>query len=84
MIDHKSADIVALPWDLQQDTAVFRQCTKSTGGRAPTYGEAMKRCLEQALEASGGKIYGEDGAAVALGLKPTTLQSKMRKLGIGR
>ena len=58
--------------------------TKSTGGRAPTYGEAMKRCLEQALEASGGKIYGEDSAAAALGLKPTTLQSKMRKLGIGR
>ncbi|KYF76679.1 Fis family transcriptional regulator, partial [Sorangium cellulosum] len=53
-------------------------------GRALTYREAAQRCIEEALRASGGKIYGEDGAAAALGLKPTTLQSKMRKLGIRR
>ncbi|WP_437596334.1 sigma 54-interacting transcriptional regulator [Sorangium sp. So ce590] len=53
-------------------------------GRAMTYREAAQRCIEEALRASGGKIYGEDGAAAALGLKPTTLQSKMRKLGIRR
>ncbi|KYG02207.1 Fis family transcriptional regulator, partial [Sorangium cellulosum] len=53
-------------------------------GRAMTYREAAQRCIEDALRASGGKIYGEDGAAAALGLKPTTLQSKMRKLGIRR
>lgn len=35
-----------------------------------------------ALEWAGGKIYGDDGAAAALGLKPSTLQSKMKKLGI--
>ncbi|WP_437787857.1 hypothetical protein [Sorangium sp. So ce1097] len=49
-----------------------------------TYREAAQRCIEEALRASGGKIYGEDGAAAALGLKPTTLQSKIRKLGIRR
>jgi transcriptional regulator with GAF, ATPase, and Fis domain len=53
-------------------------------GRAPTYEEAMRLRIEDALRASGGKIYGADGAAAALGLKPTTLQSKIRKLGIGR
>ncbi|WP_438014425.1 sigma 54-interacting transcriptional regulator [Sorangium sp. So ce315] len=53
-------------------------------GRVVTYREAAQRCIEEALRASGGKIYGEDGAAAALGLKPTTLQSKMRKLGIRR
>jgi hypothetical protein len=31
-----------------------------------------------------GKIYGADGAAARLGLKPATLQSKMRKLGMRR
>ncbi|WP_437973398.1 sigma 54-interacting transcriptional regulator [Sorangium sp. So ce295] len=51
-------------------------------GRVMTYREAAQRCIEDALRAAGGKIYGEDGAAAALGLKPTTLQSKMRKLGI--
>lgn len=35
-----------------------------------------------ALEASGGKVYGESGAAARLGLKPTTLQSKIKKYGI--
>jgi transcriptional regulator with GAF, ATPase, and Fis domain len=53
-------------------------------GRAPTYEEAMRLRVQEALRASGGKIYGADGAAAALGLKPTTLQSKIRKLGIAR
>ncbi|WP_437628101.1 hypothetical protein [Sorangium sp. So ce1151] len=53
-------------------------------GRVMTYREATQRCIEEALRASGGKVYGEGGAAAALGLKPTTLQSKMRKLGIRR
>jgi transcriptional regulator with GAF, ATPase, and Fis domain len=35
-----------------------------------------------ALKKSGGKIYGSNGAASLLGMKPTTLQSKMKKLGI--
>ncbi len=53
-------------------------------GRAMTYREATQQCIEEALRAAGGKVYGPDGAAEALGLKPTTLQSKMRKLGIQR
>jgi len=44
----------------------------------------IKRRIEEALKASGGKIYGADGAAAALKLKPSTLQSKMKKLGIRR
>ncbi len=44
--------------------------------------DAIRSHIIQALKASGGKIYGPDGAAARLGLKPTTLQSKMRKLGI--
>ena len=45
-------------------------------GRPSILGEAL------GLEVTDGKIYGEDGAAKLLGLKPTTLQSKMKKLGI--
>jgi transcriptional regulator with GAF, ATPase, and Fis domain len=47
-----------------------------------TYRDAVVACIERALDATGGKIYGTHGAANALGLKPTTLQSKIRKLGI--
>jgi formate hydrogenlyase transcriptional activator len=38
----------------------------------------------KALREAGGVVAGEDGAAARLGLKRTTLQSKMRKLGIKR
>jgi formate hydrogenlyase transcriptional activator len=36
----------------------------------------------QALEESGGRVGGDDGAATRLGLKRTTLISRMKKLGI--
>lgn len=39
--------------------------------------------LEVLLRAQG-KIYGKGGAASILGLKPSTLQSRMKKLGISR
>jgi formate hydrogenlyase transcriptional activator len=41
-----------------------------------------KHAIVIALAQCGGKIYGPDGAAARLGLKPTTLYGKMRKLGI--
>lgn len=36
--------------------------------------------LKQVLESCGGRIYGKDGAAAKLRLKPTTLQSKLKRL----
>lgn len=38
--------------------------------------------IRAALAASGGRIYGSNGAAVLLGLKPTTLASRMKALKI--
>jgi transcriptional regulator with GAF, ATPase, and Fis domain len=35
-----------------------------------------------ALAQTGGKIYGPDGAAALLGLKPTTLSSKIHRMGL--
>lgn len=46
--------------------------------------ETIRTAIEAALTTTGGKVYGDDGAAALLGLKPPTLQSKMRKLGIDR
>lgn len=40
--------------------------------------------IKRTLEHTRGRIYGPEGAADLLGLKPTTLQSRMRKLGIAR
>jgi PAS domain S-box-containing protein len=38
--------------------------------------------IELALKQARGKIYGEDGAAAILGLKPTTLASRIKKYNI--
>lgn len=38
--------------------------------------------IRAALAASRGKIYGNDGAAMKLGMKPTTLSSRIKALGI--
>ncbi len=50
----------------------------------PRFDSAVRIAIEEALRVTRGKIYGADGAASRLGLKPGTLQSKMRKLGIQR
>jgi transcriptional regulator with GAF, ATPase, and Fis domain len=43
-----------------------------------------RQTIVQALEQTGGKVFGEGGAAMLLGLKPTTLASRMKRLGIER
>jgi formate hydrogenlyase transcriptional activator len=50
----------------------------------PYFDATVRTTLEDSLRATHGKIYGPGGAAERLGLKPGTLQSKMRKLGIER
>jgi transcriptional regulator with GAF, ATPase, and Fis domain len=49
-----------------------------------TIDTALVECISTALVVTRGRIYGDAGAAKLLGLKPSTLQSKMRKLGIER
>ncbi|NNL86626.1 MAG: sigma-54-dependent Fis family transcriptional regulator [Myxococcales bacterium] len=40
--------------------------------------------IERALAATDGRIYGERGAAKLLGIRPTTLQSRIKKHGMSR
>jgi formate hydrogenlyase transcriptional activator len=51
---------------------------------ASTFKDAEKETILRALRESGGVIAGPTGAAARLGLQRTTLQSKMRRLGIRR
>ncbi|WP_078120840.1 sigma 54-interacting transcriptional regulator [Thiosocius teredinicola] len=46
--------------------------------------ERDRRMIMQALEASGGKIFGAGGAAELLGVKPTTLASRIKRWGIDK
>jgi formate hydrogenlyase transcriptional activator len=49
-----------------------------------TLEQLERKGIVEALKASGGLVGGPKGAAARLGLKRTTLHSKMRKLGIER
>ncbi len=58
----------------------------SDAAKAPTapgrFDDEVKLLIERALEHASGRVYGPNGAAAMLGLRPTTLQGKMKKYGI--
>jgi formate hydrogenlyase transcriptional activator len=47
-----------------------------------TLEESERIHIRQALAATAGRIHGVDGAAALLGINPSTLRSRMKKLGI--
>jgi formate hydrogenlyase transcriptional activator len=54
----------------------------SPGAEVQTLAAAERDAIVRALREAGGKVGGPQGAAAKLGMKRTTLQAKMRKLGI--
>ena len=57
---------------------------RSTALAASTFEQAERQAIIDALRAASGRIAGKRGAAERLGLKRTTLQNKMNRLGISR
>ncbi len=53
-------------------------------GAVHTLEEVQRQHIARVLALTRGRIYGPGGAAALLGLKPSTLQSRMKKLGITR
>ncbi len=53
-------------------------------GTPGRFDDEVRVLIERALTACAGRVYGANGAAALLGLKPTTLQGKMRKYGVGQ
>ena len=51
---------------------------------ASTFRQAESSVITEALRAAAGRIAGKGGAAERLGLKRTTLQNKIRRLGIAK
>jgi formate hydrogenlyase transcriptional activator len=47
-----------------------------------TFDEEVRAVIERALDGAGGRVYGPHGAAARLGLKPSTLQGKMKRYGV--
>src|SRR5262245_34985098 len=52
--------------------------------RGATLDEFQRSCILEVLQQTGWRVEGQKGAASILGLSPSTLRSRMLKLGIGR
>jgi transcriptional regulator with GAF, ATPase, and Fis domain len=74
------------PLRLQLQPAKIKQREAGTAGPLTqrAWLESQKPAIESALRQSGGKVYGAGGAAELLGLRPTTLLSRMNALGLQR
>ncbi len=66
--------------------AAALEADEAPASRRPlrTLAEVEREAVERTLAATGGRVSGPRGAARILGLKPTTLHSRMRKLGVRR
>ncbi len=65
----------------------FRELDARPGAPAPDVGtldEVQRSHILAALERTAWRVSGKRGAATVLGLKPTTLHARMKKLGIRR
>jgi transcriptional regulator with GAF, ATPase, and Fis domain len=58
--------------------------SRQTEAAGTSFDEMARQHLLRTLEECGGVIEGPRGAAAILGLKPATLRSRLRKLGIER
>ncbi len=70
--------------ELQVPIAELRPCLEIgvEGNSASSFRQAECNVILEALRAASGRIAGKGGAAERLGLKRTTLQNKIRRLGI--
>ncbi|MFN7965307.1 MAG: sigma 54-interacting transcriptional regulator [Acidobacteriota bacterium] len=70
------------PEELPAVVAASATAQAGTDQRWPTLDAVVRRHIEATLAHTGEKFYGKGGAADLLGLAPSTLKSRMEKLGI--
>jgi hypothetical protein len=71
----KSLSPARWTWRIESSCVLFHG--KALDVTGPRFEHAMRNAIEESLRATRGKLYGTDGAAARLGLKPGTLQSKI-------
>jgi formate hydrogenlyase transcriptional activator len=67
---------------LQAPIRELKRGASSAGSATVTLEAAEREAILRALREADGRVGGDQGAAARLGMKRTTLQAKMRKLGI--
>lgn len=83
MILSPSSTLHASAIDLGSRASAAPVATNNAGS-VRTLEEVERDHIRDTLVRTKGKLYGRDGAAALLGLKPSTLQSRMKKLGVAR
>ena len=78
----KGASLNAPVWELEQETITAPDMTSD--GKPTTLEAAEREHILNALLSTNWTIAGPNGAAARLGMKRTTLQSRIKKLGITR
>ena len=74
----------AAPHAVASTALTAPQTAQEVTASTDTTDGAMRRHIESALQATGGRIEGSQGAARRLQINPHTLRARMRKLGISR
>jgi len=71
---------------LKIDESIFQLIPQKTREKSPSYSliDIERDHISATLERTGWIIEGAQGAAILLNIKPSTLRSKMRKLGISK
>jgi transcriptional regulator with GAF, ATPase, and Fis domain len=72
------------PVRLQESATISPRQTVSVPATQKQWLESQRVDMNAALAKTGGRIYGKGGAAELLGLRPTTLSSRIAALGIKR
>lgn len=67
-----------------QSVGTLQHPTEESGPSHKTLEEVERECIVHALETTGWRVEGQHGAANILGLNPSTLRTRMLKLGIQR
>jgi formate hydrogenlyase transcriptional activator len=70
--------------ELNVPMSELRSASSRSAAPVSTFQQAERNAIIDALKAASGQISGKGGAAERLGLKRTTLQNKMRRLGIAK
>ena len=78
------AVIISQRSELELGEWISKAGVTSSGSRISTLEELEKKHIIEVLQLTGWRVSGEKGAAKLLGMKPTTLESRMKKLGVKR
>jgi transcriptional regulator with GAF, ATPase, and Fis domain len=92
IVDLTAARLAALPLERESASSAVPSSASSVAASSARSAAAVltrdqlrafeKANIETALAQTGGKIFGEDGAARLLDMRPTTLASRIKALGI--